>query len=817
MRLQGFKWVIACARPFGERCLRCLNSLDRRPVRLQVPEVPCLNGIADCLVKSLGVLVLMLVILTLSISAAPQAAQQGDQLEGVVLDQLRKPVPNARVVLSFAHHSNLETLTGADGRFLFESVPNKRGALIVDAPGFARFDRQWSGGDAAVIQIEVILVPAPISEQVTITATRIEIPLTDTATSVRVLSSADLASTGALALDDALRQVPGFQLFRRSGSRTANPTSQGISLRGVGASGASRALVLADGIPLNDPFGGWVYWGRIPRESLSRVEVLRGGASDLYGSGAMGGVIGLVTKRVGAPVLELEASYGNQRTPDASLFMGGRRGKWGVTLAAEQFKTNGYITVADDERGPIDTRATSRRAGFDFKLQYEQTKNTRFFLSAAYFGESRGNGTPLQINRTHIRQVSAGVDWQPERVGAIVMRLYGSGQVFDQTFSSVAANRNSETLTRVQRVPAQVTGLTFQWSRAIGSKHTLLSGVDAREVRGASDEIVFVQNRTSSLVGSGGRERDLGVFLKDIFRLTARLSIVGGARLDHSRNYAAHSDTKPLTLGAAATVKSFSDRAETAVSPQVSILYKPREVFSIFASAYRAFRTPTLNELYRSFRVGNVFTLANESLAAERLAGGEGGVGMNSFGGKVSIRGSLFWSEINQPIANVTVSNTPGLITRQRRNLGRTRSRGIELESELHPAKNWSAAAGYLFADARVIEFPANHSLEGLAIPQLARHSFSFQLQYTNPSRVNAGLQGRIVAAQFDDDLNLFRLPRYSTIDVFVSRRLNSRLELFTAAENLLNQRYVVGRTPVTTFGPPLLLRAGFRLHLGTR
>ena len=759
----------------------------------------------------------MLVILTLSMSVAPQAAQQGDRLEGVVLDQFRKPVPNARVVLRFAHHSNLQTLTGADGRFLFESVPDKRGAVIVDAPGFAKFDRQWSGGDAAVIQIEVILVPVPISEQVTIIATRMEIPVTDTATSVRLLSSADLASTGALALDDALRQVPGFQLFRRSGSRTANPTSQGISLRGVGASGASRALVLADGIPLNDPFGGWVYWGRIPRESLSRVEVLRGGASDLYGSGAMGGVIGLVTKRVSAPVLELEASYGNQRTPDASLFMGGRRGKWGVTLAAEQFKTNGYITVAEDERGPIDTRATSRRAGVDFKLQYEQTKTTRFFLSAAYFGESRGNGTPLQINRTHIRQVSAGVDWQPQRIGAVVTRLYSSGQVFDQTFSSVAANRNSETLTRVQRVPAQVTGLTFQWSRAIGSKHTLLSGVDAREVHGASDEIVFVQGRASSLVGAGGRERDLGVFLKDIFRVTARLSIVGGARLDHWRNYAAHSDTGPLTLGPVATVKSFSDRAETAVSPQVSILYKPREVFSIFASAYRAFRAPTLNELYRSFRVGNVFTLANESLAAERLAGGEGGVGLDPFGGKLSVRGSLFWSEINRPIANVTVSNTPDLITRQRRNLGRTRSRGIELESELHPAKNWSAAAGYLFAAARVIEFPANRSLEGLAIPQLARHSFSFQLQYTNPSRVNFGLQGRIVAAQFDDDLNLFRLPGYSTIDLFVSRRLNSRLELFTAAENLLNQRYVVGRTPVTTVGPPLLLRAGFRLHLGAR
>src|SRR5918911_1366511 len=130
-------------------------------------------------------------------------------------------------------------------------------------------------------------------------------------------------STAATTLDDALRQLPGFQLFRRSGSRTANPTSQGLSLRGTGASGASRALVLADGIPLNDPFGGWVYWSRIPRESVERVEVLRGGASNLYGSSALGGVVQVITRKTSPRVVSLEVSYGNGRTPDASLFMSG--------------------------------------------------------------------------------------------------------------------------------------------------------------------------------------------------------------------------------------------------------------------------------------------------------------------------------------------------------------------------------------------------------------------------------------------------------------------------------------------------------------
>ena len=128
---------------------------------------------------------------------------------------------------------------------------------------------------AADAQLKVELAPAPFSEEVAVTAARTLTRVSETAASVVVISREDVAATAALTLDDALRQVPGFTLFRRSGSRTANPTSQGVSLRGVGASGASRAVVLADGIPINDPFGGWVYWGRVPREAVSASKCAR--------------------------------------------------------------------------------------------------------------------------------------------------------------------------------------------------------------------------------------------------------------------------------------------------------------------------------------------------------------------------------------------------------------------------------------------------------------------------------------------------------------------------------------------------------------
>jgi iron complex outermembrane receptor protein len=740
--------------------------------------------------------------------------QQPNRLEGVVLDQSRSPVSNALVSFNVPHHQALRTVTDADGLFLFELMSDERGRLVIEATGFARVERVVLLRELPATRIEVVLTPAPIREEVTITASRTETRIDETAASVRVVSSRDLSATAAATIDDALRQVPGFQLFRRSGSRTANPTSQGVSLRGVGASGASRALVLADGIPLNDPFGGWIYWGRVPRQSLSRVEVVRGGASDLYGSGAMGGVIGLISKQLGSPLFEIEGSYGNQKTWDASVFTSGRRGKLGASLAGEILKTAGYIVVPENQRGAVDTAVNSGHSAINLKLEYHLAENVQLFLGASYFGEARANGTPLQTNRTHIRQLTAGVDWESQSVGVVSARLYTGAQLFDQNFSAIAADRQSETLTRLQRVPAQTTGFTFQWSRALGAKHTLISGVDAREVRGASDELAYVQGRPSSFLGAGGRERDFGLFMKDIVRVTPQLTLVGGARFDHWRNYGAHSDTRPVRGVGPTTVKLFPARAESAFSPQFSVLYKPHETVSVFASAYGAFRAPTLNELYRSFRVGNVLTLANESLRAERLVGGEGGVTVRPFHDKLSLRGSFFWTEITRSIANVTVSSTPDLITRERRNLGRTRSRGLELESEFDLGRYWSASIGYLFADSSVVEFPGTPALEGLRIPQVARHNFTFQVQYANPSLAKFGLQGRAASDQFDDDLNLFRLPGFFTVDAFASRRLGSKLEVFVAAENVFNQRYMTGRTPVVTLGPPRLLRLGFRVHV---
>jgi outer membrane receptor protein involved in Fe transport len=756
-------------------------------------------------------------------SPGPQSANRRYQVEGVVKDQSGAVVTGAQVVLRTGGYE-ADQPTGTDGRFDFGEVPAPNGKLKVSAKGFGPVEKEWKverGKDG--LSVVIVLSPAALAQEVTVTATRMETPLSETTADVRVLTEPEIAATPALTLDGALQQVPGFTLFRRTGSRVANPTAQGVSLRGVGASGASRALVLEDSIPLNDPFGGWVYWDRVPRQAVGRMEVVRGGVSDLYGSSAMGGVINVMTRKATTSEFSLDTSYGNENTPVGSFWSSIRHGPWAMNFDGEAFNTDGYILVNSQDRGAVDTPANSEHEVGDATLERKLGQNGRMFATATYFREIRANGTPLTYNRTHTRQLAIGADWVSERAGAFTFRGYGGPEVFDQTFSSVAADRNSESLVRSQRVPAQQTGVAIQWNRPVGMRQTLVAGFDGREVRGSSNELGFFGGLMTSALGAGGRQRTAGVYGEDVLRLTTRWQVTAALRFDHWRNYDALSTLKPLTSPSPSTVTNFPERTETAFSPRLGMLYRLTSNVSLVGSAYRAFRAPTLNELYRGFRVGNVVTSANSELKAERLTGAEAGAQFDAFRSKLTGRGTFFWSDVTDPIANVTLSVTPTLITRQRQNLGRTRSRGVDLDAALHVTPNFELTSGYEFVNATVLSFTADPSLEGLEIPQVPRHVFTIQALYSNATassqwrRVTLGLQGRYVGNQFDDDQNLLSLGKFFTLDASLSRRIWRDTEAYVAAENIFDERYTVQRTPVPQLGYPALFRVGFRMNFGQR
>ena len=267
--------------------------------------------------------------------------QSSRQIVGTIVDHTGHRIANADVTLRDLNEV-YETRTDAAGSFVFEAVSDRPVSIEIIAQGFETANIEVTSSTSS---LTVTLSPRSISEHVTVVRT--DTRLDETASSIVALTNRELETTAAVTLDDRLRQVPGVSLFRRAGSRTANPTTQGVSLRAVGASGASRALVLADGISINDPFGGWVYWGRAPSESISQVEVLRGTAGDLYGGSAIGGVVSIVTRRPGAtPALSFETSYGTQNTPSVSLYASGGLSDWAGAIAAEVLNTDGFIIVA---------------------------------------------------------------------------------------------------------------------------------------------------------------------------------------------------------------------------------------------------------------------------------------------------------------------------------------------------------------------------------------------------------------------------------------------------------------------------------------
>jgi outer membrane receptor protein involved in Fe transport len=751
------------------------------------------------------------------LAVAACLAGQTVRVDGTVRDPSGAVIAGASVVVqSGPYQASAQT---DRGRFVFPAVPSTSGTIEVSGEGFSTVRQSWSTGTTSIVSLEIILQPASASEQVTVSAARTEVRLSETPGSTILLSTSDVAATPAVRVDDVLRQVPGFSLFRRSDSRTANASNQGVSLRGLGGSAASRALVLEDGLPLVDAFGGWVYWDRVPRAALSNVEVFRGGASNLYGSDALGGVVQFITRHPEVPAFTLETSYGSERTPDLSFWTGTRAGRWDLSLASEMFRTDGFIVVPTWQRGSMDTPANSENAAVDLNIGHQLGDKGRVFARGSFFTEFRNNGTPVQTNDTRLGEGALGLDKQFGSKDSLTFRTYALVQGYNQNFSSVASDRNSESLTDIQHVPEQVGGGAMQWTHLLGEHQSLIGGMDLMEVMGASDEQLFSSGTHTRNNASGGRQRILGIFGEDLIRFHNWTVILAG-RFDDWNDFNASSICTPVS-GTCPSPALYPQRSDRAFSPRLSVLRSLSRNVSVTGSMYRAFRAPTLNELYRTFRVANVVTLNNPYLNAERLTGAETGVNISALDHKLDLRGTFFWSDIVDPVENVTIDPTSNPVLRQKENLGRIRSRGVELDGVVRVSRDIQLSAGYEFTGATVVAYQVPQgavSLLGNDVAQVPRNVFTWEARYWNPSRLLFSVQGRFVGNQFDDDQNLYPLGRFYTMDLQIGLKLTRNLKVFAAAENLLDERYKVANTPVSggslfNIGPPILYRVGLRLN----
>jgi outer membrane receptor protein involved in Fe transport len=790
-------------------------------------------------------------LLWLAASASPAVAQTSSdarRIDVTVLDVQGLPVLGAQVTATMPAGNLRRAVTSATERFLIEGLAPGAYMLRVSAAGFQMQELSVDLTTELSQTVEVRLRPAGPTEQLVVTATRSEQRIADVPASVSVVTNERIQQSPAVVADDVLRQIPTFSLFRRTSSLAANPTAQGVSLRGIGPSGVSRTLVLLDDVPFNDPFGGWVYWTRVPMMNAERIEVVDGATSSLYGNYAMGGVINIVTNRPTPATLIFKPQYGNRSTPKMDLFASNVWGRLGVTLDASTLQTDGYAIVAEEERGAIDNEANVRYQNVSVKLEYAPNDRVNLFFRAGVFDEERNNGKIGELNDTNWKYGSGGVRLRFNDGSNVEGRMFVDRQDFFQnTFAVPAAvpPRSQSNLSLEKTVPTNAVGTMVLWSKPLtvrGHAHVVSAGTDFRWIDGDSDELTYaLATGLTPLIHrvAGGTQRFVGVFAQDLIEVTPKLQLTLSARVDSWRNFDAHNRETTLATGlpTAAHRDTLPVKSDTAVSPRVAALYRATDRVSVWGSVSKGFRAPTLKELYSPFRVGQVLTLANETLGPETLIGEEGGISVAATD-RVTVRGTLFNNRVTNPIANVTVATnnvpvTPGCAgvptCRQLKNLGSTNIAGFQTDVSYRLNGNWGVWVAYVFDIAKVHESrpdATGNDLTGKYLAEVPKHRVSFQLTYTNPRYVNVSLENQFVGHQFDDDLNTAAifpsiadkrevgLPAYSVTNLTMSRAINRTVEIFLGVQNLFGTMYYVGTNP-TTVGTPRLVNGGIRLRVG--
>ena len=720
-----------------------------------------------------------------------------------VRDNGDAPIAGASVQRPAGH---LLGRTDSEGRVTFTcDLPCQ---VRVDAEGFIGNDFELAAN--ATVHLE----RQGAHEQITVTAYREPLGALQSPVATRQLSAVALATTPTITMDDEVRQLPGVEMFRRSSSLVANPTSQGISVRGLGSTSASRTLVTQDDVPLNDAIGGWIHWQEQPELAIQSVELVRGGASDLYGSSAIGGVLNMITARPRSDAVEIRSSEGGEGTYDESGLAEMKHGPWGVLAAGGAIGTDGYIQEAPWQRGPVDT-ASNVHSQNGLVVAEHNEGPLRLFVRGSGMNEARANGTPYQTNGTRLWRYATGADWHSAQGDAATLRLYGSTEHYRQTFSSISNLPNfgdasctfrcGEIPSRFALVPLNELGAVAHWTRPVGAGLVLLAGADVHDVRIWDREQTF--GTTAQLMNLADHQRDSAGYAETLW-VRGGWTLMAATREDWFQNYDGNQRTWTGTDWTPNATQP-PQRDERIFDPRLGVSRKLLEHWALSASAFRAFRSPTPSELYRSTQVGNKLTLPNGTLLSERATGWEAGVATERKWG--TVRASYFVTQVNRPIVALTTNSTSSPILLKRENLGQIESKGVSIDFEVAPQRWLSLDGGYQYAHAVVSR--GSQDL-GNWIPEVARNMATLNLRASKPKLGTLSLQSRLSGRQFDDDANAFLLHGYFRMDAYASREIGPHLEIFAAGENLFDRNIEVAKTPTTTLGMPRVARAGIQVRL---
>jgi iron complex outermembrane recepter protein len=654
-------------------------------------------------------------------------------------------------------------------------------------PAYAEPDEALAVNDVVVAATRIPMVPSRVSAAATIF------------TQEDIQRSPFQSGTQ---IDELLRYVPSVQPSTL-GSRYNHPTAQSVSIRGLGA---RRALVLLDGVPLNDGFGGWINWGLVP-DRVERIEIVPGGGSNLYGTWAMGGVINIITQTGPHGVgVSSDLNGGSLGTNTQSVLARYGTDRSGFVLGYRHFDTTGFVTVPSYQRGPADTAVGSQHHQFTGTVSHEVAPRTTATVSGTLYKEDRSFGTPFSLGSRTIGTSSIGLRGDAGAWGIWETKVFAQWETFRNQSATVLptpASRERDQLDRLQTIPSNDFGGMGQWSIPLLSFSRIVIGSDVRAIIGQSDDQLI---SSQSRLRARGKQLGVGTFAEWIVEPLPNLVLTSSARWDWWQSF------DGLRQDVSGQITHGQDNLASLINPKFGLLYAVTEQVRIGASVYQAFRAPTLNELYRDFSFGGFTFQSSDRLEPERLTGGD--VKLEAAllsNGRLDLRATGHYDRIKDQILLVTQGPT----TAVRQNIGQGRSVGSEVELRSRVSDTLVISLGYAFVDSVITSFPGNRSREGLQIPNVSRHQLTVGMTLGSITTAQFTIQGRYLSRQYADDLNRQPVADFVIIDASLRKRIASGAELFVNGENLTNRQYIATQTgSIKTLGQPLLVLAGLKIDL---
>jgi len=605
-----------------------------------------------------------------------------------------------------------------------------------------------------------------------------------------------IAQSPSHQLDEVLKQVAGLQLFRRSDATSGHPTSQGVTLRALGGNASSRALLILDGVPQTDPFGGWVNWPAYDPSMLAGVRIIRGGGSVTDGPGALAGTIDMVSRMDAGTSGDLFA--GSRSSLEGSGRAGFAIGDGLFTISGRAARSSGFIPITEQTRGPVDQPAPYREWSGRSRLVAPLGGDVEAQATIDGFHDFRTRGTDFTQNRTNgadasLRLVGRGA-WQWSALG------YWQWRNLMSSFASVSDRRLSASRVSLQdSVPSRGLGASAEVRPPLGANIELRLGADARRTTGESREFYsYSDGQPTRRRLAGGETWTAGAFAETTASL-GEVILTGGARVDHWIVSDGHLFERILASGDVTRDEHDPKRGGRLPTGRAGASFSLGTV-KLRSAAYLGWRMPTLNELFRPFRAGADATAANPALDPERLAGIEAGADWTR--GPFHLTGTIFANRLRHAIANVTLGEGPGTfpgvgvvgpggLYRQRQNIDAVTSRGLEASA------SWSSGPWLLRTDvswthARVSASGSAAPLDGLQPAQTAPFAATLSAGWQRDGR-SAELLLEHVGPQFEDDLNTRQLKPATTVGAFLAWPLSRRLQIVARGENLLNATVEAG------------------------